>query len=193
MKHALQITLYCFSCQDFGRFLNYLATDIGSDSSFLLKNNWVFLGFVGFLYILFRGHQRPPDNKWQWLRKQEDAISHAALEPGALRVQTTSTSSQHSWEYLGNLCITFTTRMFSQSLCARRPKYRIDLYSNMESAVVGGFESLWLRGTTAEQQLHFFCFQLSCFHRLRQHPLSVSVLLLIRLSPSPHPCLSPCP
>lgn len=50
--------------------------------------------------------------------KQEDAISHAALEPEALRVQTTSTSSQHSWEYLGNLCITFTTRMFSQSVCS---------------------------------------------------------------------------
>lgn len=67
MKHALQITLYCFSCQDFGRFLNYLAIDVGSDSSFLLKNNCVFVVLLGFFYILFWGHQRPPDNKLQWL------------------------------------------------------------------------------------------------------------------------------
>lgn len=50
MKHALQITLYCFSCilqfscflslqQDLGRVLNDLAVDIGSDSSFPFENN----------------------------------------------------------------------------------------------------------------------------------------------------------
>lgn len=68
----------------------------------------------------------PPDNKITVDTKQGDAISRAALQLEALRVQTTRTGSERRREHVSDPCITFTTRMFFQPLWTH-------LFSIMES------------------------------------------------------------